>query len=376
MPEIEIFRTGTHTAMSGETLSFGGSDLAATVGAYDAAVHEAPACVGHPAHDAPAYGWVRGLRTDGAALYADLDQVDPEFAEMVKAGRFKKISAAFYPPNSAANPRPGVFYLRHVGFLGAQPPAVKGLKPVQFAGAAEDALVFGAAGGRMQAFLRWLSDNFKDDDGRSVEPAGAQAPYPSGLAAKPPGAQAPYPSGLAAKPPAAPAVSKPSPSFSEDQMSEEIEARERALKEREAAVAAQEAAFAEQRRDTLRAENGRRLDDLVAGGSLLPAERPAVAAFLESLSDGSVAFGEGASRVTTASRELVFDLLKGRRCSIPFGEFAPAEDVQRPAPAPLAAQAGYVVDAAGEELRKKALAYMEGHKGVDFVTAYKTVGGR
>jgi hypothetical protein len=342
MPEIEIFRTGTHTAMSGETLSFGGAELAATVGAYDAAVHEAPACVGHPAHDAPAYGWVRGLRTDGAALYADLDQVDPEFAEMVKAGRFKKISAAFYPPDSAANPRPGVFYLRHVGFLGAQPPAVKGLQPVQFAGSAEDVVAFGAPPNRMQAFLRWLSDNFKDDDGRSVEPA---------------------------------PVSKPSPSFSEDQMSEEIEARERALKEREAALTAQEAAFAEQRRDTLRAENGRRLDGLVADGSLLPAERPAVAAFLESLSDGVVAFGEGAGRVTTASRELVFDLLKGRRCSIPFGEFAPAEDVRRPSPAPLAAQAGHLVDAAGEELRQKALAYMEAHKGTDFVTAYKMVGG-
>ncbi|MFS2072756.1 hypothetical protein ACEN9D_28795 [Pseudomonas sp. CT11-2] len=28
---------------------------------------------------------------------------------------------------------PGVYYLRHVGFLGAQPPAVKGLRPIELA---------------------------------------------------------------------------------------------------------------------------------------------------------------------------------------------------------------------------------------------------
>ncbi len=51
---------------------------------------------------------------------------------MVKAGRFKSRSASFYHPDNPNNPKPGVYYLRHVGFLGAQPPAVKGLKAVEF----------------------------------------------------------------------------------------------------------------------------------------------------------------------------------------------------------------------------------------------------
>ncbi|OYW21050.1 MAG: hypothetical protein B7Z43_11640, partial [Sphingomonas sp. 12-62-6] len=37
------------------------ADLAATAAAYDPAKFEAPIVVGHPALDAPAYGWVRGL---------------------------------------------------------------------------------------------------------------------------------------------------------------------------------------------------------------------------------------------------------------------------------------------------------------------------
>lgn len=32
------------------------------------------------------------------------------------------------------NPKPDTYHLRHVGLLGAEPPAVKGLRPVEFAG--------------------------------------------------------------------------------------------------------------------------------------------------------------------------------------------------------------------------------------------------
>ena len=55
----------------------------------------------------------------------------------MRDGKYKKISAAFYRPEHASNPSPGAFYLRHVGFLGAQPPIVKGLPTVQFADEAD-----------------------------------------------------------------------------------------------------------------------------------------------------------------------------------------------------------------------------------------------
>ncbi len=48
----------------------------------------------------------------------------------VDSGRYKKRSASFYAPDSPNNPVPGVYYLRHVGWLGALPPGVKGLDEV------------------------------------------------------------------------------------------------------------------------------------------------------------------------------------------------------------------------------------------------------
>ncbi len=130
---LHIFKPGRQTAMSGVTLEFSESDLEASARAYDPAKHEAPLVIGHPKHDAPAYGWVKSLAAGADGLNAEPHQVDANFAELVAAGRFKKISASFYLPDAPNNPVPGVYYLRHVGFLGAQPPAVKGLKAVAFA---------------------------------------------------------------------------------------------------------------------------------------------------------------------------------------------------------------------------------------------------
>ncbi len=136
---MQIFRAGTHIDSRGQTLTITAADLAATAAAYDPALHEAPLVIGHPALDDPAYGWVESLSATGdGALEAAPRQVDLAFAELVAAGRYKKISASFYRPDAVTNPAPGAFYLRHVGFLGAQPPAVKGLRAVQFASAAAD----------------------------------------------------------------------------------------------------------------------------------------------------------------------------------------------------------------------------------------------
>ncbi len=130
---LQIFKPGRHTALSGAALEFSAADLAASAAAYDPALSEAPIVVGHPALDAPAYGWVKSLAFADGGLEAEPDQVDPAFAEMVAAGRFKKISASFHPPAAKNNPAPGVWYLRHVGFLGAAAPAVKGLRSPEFA---------------------------------------------------------------------------------------------------------------------------------------------------------------------------------------------------------------------------------------------------
>jgi hypothetical protein len=60
-PRLHIFKPGTQTDMNGRVIQFNESDLAASAQAYDPKVHEAPIVIGHPKHDAPAYGWVKSL---------------------------------------------------------------------------------------------------------------------------------------------------------------------------------------------------------------------------------------------------------------------------------------------------------------------------
>ena len=130
---FEIFKSGTRTDNNGRTVTITDADVAQAAAAYDPKLHEAPLVIGHPKTDAPAYGWVGGLHADGGVLSADFAQMDDDFVGLVQSGRYKKVSASFYPPDSPSNPKPGSWYLRHVGFLGAQPPAVKGLSAINFA---------------------------------------------------------------------------------------------------------------------------------------------------------------------------------------------------------------------------------------------------
>lgn len=127
-PQIEIFRTGRHIDDLGTVHNFSAADVAGMVASYDPAVREAPLTIGHPEHNLPAYGWVKSLEVNTAGnLVMNTHQVQPKFAEMVAAKLFKKRSASFYPPSHPSNPKPGNWSLRHVAFLGAQPPAIAGL---------------------------------------------------------------------------------------------------------------------------------------------------------------------------------------------------------------------------------------------------------
>jgi len=119
---MEIFTTGRHTSASGSTKEWTEGDLEKMASSYRPDSHEAPIVVGHPKSDAPAYGWIDQLKVVGRKLLARPKQLEPQFAEMVRTGRFKKRSISVYPDGT----------LRHVGFLGAQPPAIKGLKDVSF----------------------------------------------------------------------------------------------------------------------------------------------------------------------------------------------------------------------------------------------------
>lgn len=50
------------TSDAGETFNFSEQDIQDIASCYDPAKREAPLCIGHPANNLPAYGWVNKLQ--------------------------------------------------------------------------------------------------------------------------------------------------------------------------------------------------------------------------------------------------------------------------------------------------------------------------
>lgn len=303
-----IFRAGTHRSIDGQTVVFSEAELAAIAAAYDARAHEAPVVVGHPRTDDPAMGWVSGLKAVGGELVADFRQLDPAFAEEVRAGRYKHVSAAFYAPQSPHNPRPGHYYLRHVGVLGAMPPAVKGLGALKFA---EGDVAFVA---------------FGEDDNPQPTPAVQQ---PAGGAPQD-----------AAPQPAADAINTKQ---SEESMTKttDLSAENADLKRR---LGEMEEHMRRQEEDHRHAESVGFAEGLVAQGRLAPAAREVVVAVLDALArpqaDGkALAFGEGDGARPLA--EQFREFLQAAEPRVMFGEFAtnPNPGAGQPKDSPLVADA-------------------------------------
>jgi cation transport regulator ChaB len=118
---LAVFKIGTHTDMNSFTREWTKKDLDSIVTNYASKEHEAPLVIGHPRLDDPAYGWVKDVRANGSLLEVQVHQVVPEFAALVEQGSYKKRSIALDGDGA------GGWRLRHVGFLGATPPAVAGL---------------------------------------------------------------------------------------------------------------------------------------------------------------------------------------------------------------------------------------------------------
>ncbi|HEX2880371.1 MAG TPA: hypothetical protein VHO25_12640, partial [Polyangiaceae bacterium] len=128
---FEILKPGRFTDMSGVTHEFSEAQLKRIAEVYNPTLHEAPLVFGHPKTDAPSYGWTKQLAFQDGVLCASAGEIVDGF-DRAMVTTHKKRSASFYPPNSPNNPTPGELYLKHIGFLGATPPAVKGLRDVQF----------------------------------------------------------------------------------------------------------------------------------------------------------------------------------------------------------------------------------------------------
>ena len=299
----EIFRAGTRTDANGNTVTITEADLAAAAQAYDPKVHEAPIVVGHPKADAPAYGWVKSLGVQNGVLTADFAQVDESFADLVKAGRYKKVSASFYPPTSPNNPKPGVWTLRHVGFLGAQPPAVKGLSAISFAEGevyvefAEDAHLQTAS--LLSRFRDWFIGRFGLEEADKVLPDW-QIEAIKELAAVP---QTHAPAEFTESPPPPENhENKETPMSLEQELAAEKAAREAAEKEAAESKAKLKKLQDEQHtalRDGAHEQNVEYAEGLVKTGRLKPADKDLVVKvldFAEYPADVTADFGEGSKK--------------------------------------------------------------------------------
>lgn len=302
---IEIFRPGRHIDDQGVAHVFTPADVTDMAASYDPAVREAPLTIGHPADNLPAYGWVKGLSLVDGRLVMQAGDVEPQFAEMVRQRRFPKRSSSFYPPSHPNNPTPGRWYLRHVAFLGAQPPAISGLKDMQFADDATGAVSFSEGEPPNQTEEDIQMD--KDLQARldAAEKAKADA-----------------------------------------------EARVLAAEQAQADAAAKLAQFAESQRAERHAGFVAFAEQQVQAGKLLPRDKDAAVSTLNVLADAQpIEFAEGGTTKKLAPAEWLKGLIAAAKPVVSFGEHAPGN----------AGGAGRGAPADDSDLDQRAKAYAKQH---------------
>lgn len=333
---IRIFRHGSHRpGNSGGAIEFSESDLQRSAEVYDPKLHEAPLVLGHPKHDDPAYGWVGALDFSDGALWAGPRQVSPALAGAVERGEYRHVSPSFYLPDSPRNPVPGSYYLRHVGFLGAQPPAVKGLGAVEFAdGESEDDFVtveFGEPerAGAVARILRRVREFFIEQFGMEKADAAIRAWELEDLERDLSGEGVSF-----AEQPISPAPKEESPMDPEKNPTQPTDTpdearfaeREQELSAREKELAAREAKIAEQEATRREAEIVAFCEQMEQEGKLLPREREGVAAFMRTLQSGgsdAVEFGEGDDAQKLGCVDFFKKFVSESEGRVDFSEIAP-----------------------------------------------------
>lgn len=315
---LAVFAPGTHTAMDGRTITFTPEDCIDLANSYDPSVSEAPFVIGHPSLTAPAYGWAERLEYRDGIVYAAPRQVNPAFAEAFNAGSYKKRSLSIYQPDSPGNPKPGHFYARHVGFLGAVPPGVKGLPDAQFAEVSSD-------NGPLEFALPWEADNLASlfqsirdwvIQETTIEQADSIIPQwriQSILDSATDERKSISPLAYAEETNVDP--NKKTPSTAAD-----FAEREAALAAREAKLAADEEVVRTRQLEEKRTATVAFANGLVKGGSILPRQKTAIVEVLMNLSQEPLSFSEGETTISQSPEALLREILSTKPAVVNFSE--------------------------------------------------------
>lgn len=362
---IEIFKAGTRKDANGKEVTLTIEDLQQAVQSYNVEFHEAPAVIGHPQHNNPAYAWVKRLELDGDILKAEFDQIDPEFAEMVDKGRFKKVSASFYLANSQANPKQGSLYLRHVGFLGAMPPAVKGLRNPEFAEDEEGVVDFSdwTEATLWRRLRDWFIGKHGQEEADKVLPdylVGSVQEEAVRNSLQPQKAESPI-------------FNEPTQQQGEPEMSaeekaelERLKAENQQLKDEKAQAEAQKA---EAQLNQTKVENADFAESLVSVGKLAPVSKEKAIELLNCAAvqsaGGVVEFGEGENILTAIKA-----FLEAQPQIIQFGEVATKDNATTTEDNTVEYAEGTSAEAI--DMDKRVRAYMKEHN-VSYVTAFNAI---
>lgn len=256
--ELEVFRADTRASRG-----ISSADIAA-IAEFDCEAHPIGAVIGHPKNDSPAKGTITRFRAEGNKLFATLKNVAADLVEGVKSGELLNRSMAFFSPDHEANPTPGKLAPRHLGFLGASAPGIPGMSP-----------------------LKAAFEFTAEADGFTVVGEPAEA--------------------IIFEAPATPVrrIQEEPKGMNEAELKAE---RDRLDAER-TAFEADRTAFAADAENRRKGANAALVAGLIAGGTVLPADKPALDLIFNALSDDELEFG--ANDKGTAAAKLAGILGKG-----------------------------------------------------------------
>lgn len=319
---VPIFKTGRHTSLNGVERDWTAEDLDRIVATYNGqstdSRHDAPAVVGHPKLDAPAWGFFNRLERKGNLLFGELRDARDEFVQWVRDGHYRKVSPKFDQN----------LLLKHVGWLGATPPAVKGLPEFSFSGeAAGESWETAFSEMEIAESTRTIEGDMGDtqkirpdraDEQNDAGQTGAEASAGSGVGATGAAGGSPTP----AQAPSADGVSVAE--FAEYRRKQEEEQSALRAQLREQQLRNRELEFSEYLgRDELR-------------GRVTPAMKPGLIRLMHTLADSqqSYEFSEvGADGQAVTVRRSPLDELKGLIGALPvsveFGEMATGGRLQQ-----------------------------------------------
>lgn len=333
--KIKMLKPGTFKAMNGQKYSFTAADLQAAAAAYNPSIYAAGLVKGHPEHDAPRFGELESCEFNEFLLGVPAN-VTPSFREEVNSGQYPYVSLSLYGKNHPDNPVPGVFYPRHLGFLGAMPPAVKDLGKVELGedpgeiinlcariefGDYNDRLVYRI----LRGFKTLLSESVGHEKTES-----AVSEWDMEMLLE------------NAVTPTEPATETAVPSFAEkketDMDAAALAAQKAELEKREEKLKQQEAALAGETATRKRAEIASFVEQQVRDGRVLPVEKAkeiAIISFLEGVAESDVIeFGEGDAKKSIPLGEAYRQSMAQRPQVIEFGEMGNGVEPGKQTPKP------------------------------------------